>query len=50
MGVSALLTPFFFLGVADFNSRWVFMKGAKIQVAVQILIIWAVAGVKLALQ
>jgi hypothetical protein len=45
--VSLLLTPFCFLGVADFNHRWVFYRAAQIQVAAQIVIIWIVTAVKL---
>jgi hypothetical protein len=48
IGISALLTPFFFLGIVDFNSRWIFLKGAKIQLAVSILILWIMTGIRLA--
>ncbi|HUC31629.1 MAG TPA: hypothetical protein VMR99_03020 [Candidatus Paceibacterota bacterium] len=45
--ISGLLTPFFFLGIVDFNSRWVFMHGAKIQLAVSIAILWIITAIKL---
>jgi hypothetical protein len=48
IGISALLTPFFFLGIVDFNAKWEFMRGAKIQLAVQIMVLWLIAGIKLA--
>jgi hypothetical protein len=47
IGISVLLTPFFFLGMVDFNRHWVFMKGAKIQLAVSIAILWLITGIKL---
>jgi hypothetical protein len=39
---SLVLTPFFYLGVAKFNDRWVFEPGAQIQVAVSIAVVWTV--------
>lgn len=45
--ISGLLTPFFFLGMVDFNRNWVFMNGAKIQLAVEIMILWIVAWIKI---
>lgn len=45
--ISVLLTPFFFLGVAKFSDRWMFSTRAKWQVAIEIVGLWAVTGVRL---
>ena len=45
--VSGLLTPFFFLGIVDFSRDWEFMSGAKIQLAVSIVILWIITGMKI---
>jgi hypothetical protein len=45
--VASLLTPFSFLGLYNFSSRWVFLPGAKIQFAAQVIVLWTVTVVKL---
>ena len=45
--ISILLTPFFYLGVAKFSSRWVFAPAVKWQVAIEIIGLWLVTGVRL---
>lgn len=47
VGVSLILTPFFFLGMVDFNRRWVFLKEAKITLAISILSLWAITIARL---
>jgi hypothetical protein len=45
--VSVLLTPFFFLGIAKFSERWVFSSTAKWQVAIEVVVLWAIAGIRI---
>ncbi len=47
LGASGILTPFFFLGIVDFNHRWVFLKGAKIQLVVQVAILWLMTAIRI---
>ena len=43
---SLLLTPFFYLGVAKFSERWTFDPNAKWQVAIEIVGLWLLTGVR----
>ena len=45
--ISSLFTPFFFLGIYDFSRRWVFHRGAKIQFAVELAVLWIVTVVRI---
>lgn len=45
--VSLTLTPFFFLGMVDFNRRWVFLKGAKMQLATEIVVLWVITLIRI---
>jgi hypothetical protein len=45
--ISALFTPFFFLGLYDFSRRWIFYRGAKIQFIVEVAILWTVTLIRL---
>lgn len=42
LGISTILTPFFYLGVKKFDRRWVFTAEAQMQVMISIAVIWII--------
>lgn len=50
LGISTVLTPFFYLGVKKFDRRWVFTPEAKKQVAISIAAIWGLTLLKIIFQ
>lgn len=47
LGISLLLTPFFFLGICKFTRRWKLSPLAQIQVTIQLVVLWAITGYRL---
>lgn len=47
IATSAVLTPFFVLGILDFNQNWEFLPEAKEQLWIEIPAIWIVTGIRL---
>jgi len=45
--ISILLTPFFYLGIVKFSERWVFSPAVQWQVAIEIIGLWALAGIRI---
>jgi hypothetical protein len=45
--VSAILTPFFFLGVTKFSRKWKFVNWVRWQVAGEIALVWIAAWVRI---
>ena len=47
VAISLILTPFFYLGVKKFSDRWVLTTEAKWQIALEIILLWAITFIRL---